>query len=78
MDYDKLIRQIKQTYDPSNTADAGWYTDPDFEMEADKKAIREDVRKNMLGFDNLEKSDQLKDPMIPEAWMRKREYHLCK
>lgn len=76
MDYDKLIQKVKQEYDPSNTADAGWYTDPDFEMEAEEKALREDVQENELSFDNLEKSDQLKDPMIPEAWMQKREYHL--
>ncbi len=62
--------------DPSNTADAGWYTDPDYEMPSEDKTLREDVLKNELRFDHLEKSDQLQDPVIPESWMRKREYHL--
>ncbi len=75
MDYDHLIQRIKQEYDPSNTADAGWYTDPNYKMPAKNKMLREDVQKNELKFDNLEKSDQLQDTVIPEAWMRKREYH---
>ena len=76
MDYDQLIQKVKKEYDPSNTADAGWYVDPDYKVPDEEQELREDVRKNELSFDNLEKSDQLKDPMIPEAWMQKREYHL--
>ncbi|MCP4687674.1 MAG: FAD-binding oxidoreductase [Desulfobacterales bacterium] len=76
MDYDKLIQKVKKEYDPSNTADAGWYTDPDHETPPGDKRLREDVLKNELPFDHLEKSDQLQDPVIPESWMRKREYHL--
>lgn len=76
MDYGKLIQKVKNEYDPSNTADAGWYTDPDYEIPAEEKTLREEVRKNELSFDHLEKSDQLQDPMIPEEWMHKREYHL--
>jgi len=76
LDYDKLIQKIKQEYDPANTADAGWYTDPAHEIPAEDKTLRADIRKNELSFDHLEKSDQLGDPMIPAEWMRKREYHL--
>ena len=76
LDYDKLIQKIKQEYDPANTADAGWYTDPAHEIPAEDKTLRVDIRKNELSFDHLEKSDQLGDPMIPEDWMRKREYAL--
>ena len=76
MDYDKLIQKVKNEYDPSNTADAGWYTDPNHEIPPKDKIMREDILKNELNFDNLEKSDQLKDPLIPEAWLHKREYHL--
>jgi glycolate oxidase len=76
MDYDKLIQKVKNEYDPSNTADAGWYTDPDYEIPVEGKTLREDVRKKTLSFDHLERSDQLQDPVIPEDWMRKREYHL--
>ena len=76
MDYAKLIQKVKKEYDPSNTADAGWYTDPDYEIPVEKKELREDVRENELSFDDLEKSDQLKELVIPEEWLRRREYHL--
>ncbi|MGB9499527.1 MAG: hypothetical protein ACKVE4_07200 [Dissulfuribacterales bacterium] len=59
-----------------DTADVGWCVDPDYKIPDEEKKLREDVRKNELSFDDLEKSDQLKDPLIPQAWLRKREYHL--
>lgn len=74
MDYDKLIQKLKKEYDPTNTADAGWYTDPDYEIPDADKLLREDIRKNEPRFDHIEKSDQLQDAVIPEEWLRKREY----
>jgi hypothetical protein len=74
MDYDALIQRIKREFDPANSADGGWYTDPDYRPTDEQERLLEEVEAEKLPQGNLEKSPHLVDPMIPEDWLKKRGY----
>jgi hypothetical protein len=74
MDYDRLIQRIKQEFDPANSADGGWYTDPEYRPSAEQEQLLEEVSESGLPPATLEASPHLTDPMIPEDWLRKRGY----
>lgn len=74
MDYDALIQRIKREFDPADSADGGWYTDPDYRPTDEQQRLLEEVEAEKLPLRNLEKSPRLVDPMIPEDWLKRRGY----
>ena len=74
MNYDRLIQRIKAEFDPTNSADGGWYTDPDYKPDPAAAEILERAREVEIPDARLEASPKLTDPMIPEDWLRKRGY----
>lgn len=77
MNYDELLQAIKREYDPENTADAGWYTDPEYKTPEREKKLRREADRNCPSFDGVAVSERSAAHLdIPWDWLEKRQYRL--
>jgi hypothetical protein len=75
MDYDRLIQRIKAEFDPENSADDGWYTDPTFEPKSEQLAAIAEAKTLEIADADFERSSRSGgDAGIPRAWLQKRGY----
>jgi glycolate oxidase len=74
MGYDRLIQRIKAEFDPHDSADAGWYTDPAFEPSPEQTAALEEAKTLEIDDSTFERSARLGTPTVPRKWLEKRGY----
>ena len=74
MDYDRLIQRIKAEFDPHDSADGGWYVDPDFEPTPEQKLALDEAKTLEIDDSTFERSARIGTPTVPNAWLEKRGY----
>ena len=74
MGYDRLIQRIKEEFDPQDSADGGWYTDPNFEPTPEQNAALDEAKTLDIDDSTFEVSPRLGTPIVPHAWLEKRGY----
>jgi len=77
LNYDRYTARIKQTFDPHNSAEASWYTDPAYRPGAEQQALDEQVALDAcpIPTGEFEASSQLMPVGKKERdWLALREY----